>query len=291
MTLPPTRDTTCAMLNLLFALALNLTPAAPVAVPFQDQEQEEEEKVALPDPEEVKAAVEAFELAFKKGKSGERKQAIEEFGELNDPEVVAWLAKGLKDKDNLVRAASVEALRWQKNPKALDALHQSLKRDKTMKKVDALHEALIKAIGQHASSESIDFLTDGALADAPREVTIARIYSLGNIRDTKSVEELMGMMTKTGRASKRGGASQPLMKQFAISLEVLTAEDHGQDENAWAKWWRANKKTFEVSEKAQVLPPKVARLWNSYWTAKAGEHDGQNFRKKKKDKDEGTSED
>ncbi len=266
------------MLNLLFALNLTFSPlSAPVPVA-----QEEDIEVESPDPAQVKAAVESLEQAFKKGKSPERIQALEEHGEVEDPEVVKLVTKGLKDKDPMVQVAAVEALRWQKGPNALEALQAALKKDKSIKKVDALHEAVIKAIGQHANPKSIDVLMDKALSSNPREVTIARIYALGHIRDKESVESLIGLMQKTGRNSKTKGVNQPLMKQFAVSLEVLTGEGFGEKENEWASWWRENKKSFEVSEAPAVPGPKVARFWKKYWSKDSAANQSEETKGKKK---------
>ncbi len=247
------------MLNLILAATLFVAP------PLQDDTPPVDQPPA-PDPAQVEEAVAGLKEAFQKGKTTERLEALKKFGKVNDGEVIDWIAKGLKDKDTVVRTASIESLRWLKHPDALDALHTSLKKDKAIRKDDRLHEAMIKAIGQHGSPKSIEILTDNMLAEAPKQVHIARIYSLGNIRDKQSVEELMSMIKKTGRrAGKRGGGGQPLMGEFRNALKVLTGEDFGREEKAWADWWKANKKDFEMTPQPTGLTRKEQAVWNKYW--------------------------
>jgi len=246
------------MLNLVLAAGLLLAPL-----------QDPPEGPPPPDPELVEAALVDLEQAFKKGKAPERVAAIEKHAEVNDAEVVRWIGKGLEDKDDGVKAAAVEAFRWLPNEKALAALHDALLKDKELKKNDALYAALVKAIGQHGDPSSIDVLLDGATAAAPKEATIARIYSLGHIRDKRSVEELLDLMRKTGRLRGKnggGGGQQPLSKQFAVALHVLTGESFGEDEKAWMDWWKEHGKKFEVAEEAQGLDPKIKAHFDKYWS-------------------------
>ena len=251
------------MLNLLLACTLSFAPPTV----FVQQDPADETPDQGPDPALVEEAVRELESAFKKGKTPERVAAIQKYGEVNDHEVIVWIDKGLQDKDPLLKQAAIEALRWLPNPEALDCLHTSLRKDKKLKDVETLHVELIKAIGQHASPSSIESLMDNALADAPREVSIARVYSLGNIRDKQAVKALMDLMQRTGSRGRKGGGTQPLMKQFAVSLEMLTAQAHGQEEQAWIQWWRDNEKTFEVTKELGRVTPKTKALWTKYWAA------------------------
>lgn len=255
-------------------LHLLLTAGLWLGAPVQD----EPEGPPPPAPEVVEAAEEALETAFDDGQAPERIAAIEEHGGVHAPEVLRWLEKGLKDKDLGVKAAAVEALRWFPGDKALRALHKAYDKDKALREDEALCAAAITAIGQHASPSSIDVLLEDALAAVPAKVQVARIYALGHIRDKRSVEELLDLLMKTGRIrgpKGRGGATQPLMKEFATSLHVLTGEDFGNEEKAWQDWWKEHGKRFEVSEKPAGLEPKVARFWERYWSKAEEEAEGE----------------
>jgi len=275
------------MLNLI------LTAALVVSGPLQEPAED------APDPQLIEEAVKELKQAFTKGKTPERLEALKDYGAVNDAKVIDWIAKGLKARDTAVQSASIECLRWLEHPDALDCLHTSLAKDKKLKKDDALYEQLIKAVGQHHNPKSIDFLLDGALAQAAKKVQVARIYSLGNIRDKESVEALMDVMQRTASGGKKGRGKQPLMTEIDISLQMLTGEEFGRDEAAWLKWWRASKKEFEVSPKVGQVRPKVRKVWGKYWgLAKAdaagkkgrdgkdgedGEDGGEGRRKKKGD--------
>jgi len=253
------------VLGLILSLALCAPPAAAPPILRPQEAGDEVSDPEVPDPEVVEKALAALEEAFKKGKTSERRAAIEAHGEVADPRVLPFLEKGLKDKDNSLKAAALVALRWQELPGALDLLHRALAKDKALVKDDFLHESLIKAIGQHESPSSVEPLMDNALADHPKEVTVARIYALGRIRHVDALEGLMDLMQKTGKATRRKGSSQPLIKQFAVSLSVLTGEAFGDDEEAWTKWWRANRKGYEVSPELPRLSKNVDRIWRKTW--------------------------
>jgi hypothetical protein len=263
------------MLTFLVTAALLLAPAA------QDPAQKGDQP-PLPDPAQVEEAVNRLEEAFKKGKTAERLEALSKFGKVNDAEVIKWVSRGLRDKETTVCSASIEVLRMMKHPDALDALHKSFTKDKKIKKDDALHQAMIKAIGQHGNVESIDTLTDGALASVPRQVQVARIYSLGNIRDTESVEALMDLMQKTGRrgGKRGGGGGQPMMGEFRTSLRILTGQDFKSDVKAWSDWWKENERDFEITDKPVGLSKKEMSRWNKYWGVDQKD-------KKKTDKEKG----
>lgn len=266
------------MLSLILAAALYAAP------PLQDDTPPADRP---PDPAQIEEAVNGLEEAFKKGKTADRLEALAKYGKVCDGQVIEVIAKGLRDKETGVRTASIEALRWMKHPDALEALHQSFKKDRTIRKDDALHEAMIKAIGQHGSPESIDILTENLLADAPRQVHVARIYSLGNIRDKRSVEALMDVMQKTGRrAGKRGGGGQPLMGELRNALLMLTGEDL-KDEKAWTDWWKANEKTFEVTPEPTDVPKRVTAQWNRYWGLEQERKKDEDGERKKRRRGEG----
>lgn len=265
------------MLNLILAVTLLVAP------PLQDDTPPVDSPPG-PDPAEVEEAIANLEKAFRKGKTPDRLEALQKYGKVNDGEVIDWIARGLKDKEKTVRTASIESLRWLEHPDALDALHTSYKKDRTIKKDDQLHELMIKAIGQHGHVSSIEILTDNSLAEAPRKVHIARIYSLGNIRDAESVEVLMDYMQRTGRG-RRG--AQPLMNEFRNALRVLTGEDCGRDEKAWADWWKQNEKDFEMSAEPTGLSRKEQAVWNKYWGLEDDKKKEREKRRKKGGDDEG----
>ncbi|MBJ01520.1 MAG: hypothetical protein CMK00_01475 [Planctomycetes bacterium] len=230
----------------LCALALAEDPAVP--------------KPAEPDPARVEAAVEQLEKAFKKGDAIDKSLAIEENAEVFDEEVATLIAKGLKDKEQGVQLAAIEALRFFQHEEALDALHGTAKRDKKMRKQPELFAALIKAIGQHGNPDSIEILGDDLWSPADHSVIQARILSLGNIRSKESVEELMSMMRKAGWRKV-----QPFMENFRIALASLTGEDQGKSQPKWTGWWNDAKKTLEVREEAHSLPTGMQRKWDRFW--------------------------
>ena len=238
------------MLNLLIAASLVALPSV----------QDPEPQPSPPDPEVLEKALEELEQAFEEGEAADRIAAMEAHRKVLDPEVIAWIAKGLKDKDPKVQAAAIGTLRFQPHPEALKALHELYKRDKKLRKDDQLTAKLLKAIGQHGSPDSIDVLTDDVSENRTMGCVQARILGLGNIRSEESVEELMGLMKKAGRWK-----IQHVMEEFRLALCHLTGADRGESQEAWQAWWNDNKKTFEVAARPAVMPRQLQRRWDLYW--------------------------
>lgn len=232
---------------LLLTLAL-LSPA-------QDPE------VKPPDAARVERALKELSDAFsKKGDSELRMQAIILSSEVLHPEVIKWIAKGLKDKDPEVRGATIGSLRYMEHPDANDALVLALRRDKKLRKDPALYEALIKAVCQHADSKSFSLIADFKLNDETRDTIRARIYGIARFRTTDSVGELFDVMKRFGK-----GRVQPYMGDLSTALMVLTGVDHGRSQTAWTAWWNDNKRGLKVSDKLPKLPKKTLSSWSRYW--------------------------
>jgi hypothetical protein len=235
-----------------------------------------------PSEAEVAEATERLELAFQKGGSPERIEAIGAASDVLHADVVEWIDKGLRDKDPEVQAAAIETLRFMDFPAALEALHACYKRDRKLMKHEELSGALLKAIGQHGSKSSIEILGDDAFGSRNHKAIQARILGLGNIRDPESVEELMGLMKKVGRHK-----AQPYMGEFRLSLMVLTGVDQGKSVDLWIKWWNDAKRDLVVSEKAPKLPQKDQTRWDSYWGNERQYERDQRRRKRGDDGDGG----
>src|SRR5262245_49720661 len=114
-----------------------------------------------PPQEDVDFAVAALKQAFSsKGDADARTLAIDSFGGLAHPDVVAAVAKGLDDQDDGVRLQAVDTLGWVPLPEALKALHRLYKRDKALRENEVLFARLLQAIGRHGDRSSIEVLKD-----------------------------------------------------------------------------------------------------------------------------------
>lgn len=223
---------------------------------------DEEEPPSPPDPKLVAEAVLDLREAFEEGDSKARVEAIERRAVVPAPEVVEWIAKGLPlAKEPLVRAASLNALRWMEHPDALETLHRTYVKAKEFRKDPELHVVILKAIGQHGDASSIEHLADYSAKDTTGPVRKARIYGLGMVREKESVERLFELMRKIGPRH-----AQPQMDQFRLSLVILTGDDHGgTSQEKWQSWWKDAAKKFEVAEKPPELPAAMQRTWNDFW--------------------------
>jgi len=185
--------------------------------------------------------------------------------------VIHQLARALRVKDDKVRSYAVIALGWVPDENALRQLHRMYRREKHLgKENEALFAELLKAIGRHGDRRSIDVLSDKPFRYHTLESSRARIYGLGMIRSTQSVEELMKGMQLTGSAGPRGSRAfktdQPrAMPEFNVALAVLTGAVMGPNQQAWLTWWRDNKRGFKVSDERPPVPDDIKRTWERYW--------------------------
>ena len=233
------------------ALLLSLTLLSPA----QDPE------IKPPDPERVERAIEELSKAFSKKSDSEAKmQAIILSSEVLHPKVIEWIAKGLKDKDPEVRAATIESLRFMEHPDANDVLVTTLRRDKKLRKNPELYEALIKAVCQHADPKAFSLIADFKLNDETHATIRARIYGIARYRTPESVEELFDVMKRFGK-----NRAQPYMGELSTALMVLTGVDKGKSQVAWTKWWNDNKRGIEISPELPKLPKKTLASWSRYW--------------------------
>jgi hypothetical protein len=241
------------LLSLLFVCASALPQAKPVVPPV--------------DPARVKATVESVEHAFAKGDAEARCKAIQSASEVVDAAVIAAIARGFKEKDQLtVRTASVEALRKMQHPKAFDALYDLAKAAPTQKD-EAFYPLVLRALAQHGDKRAIPLLRDGALGAAAFKIDQTRIIGLANIRHKDSVEALIEMMNTLG--PQRIG---PFMDELSLALFVLTGAE-GQRLEDWQRWWNDNKKKLEIAPQMPELPKGKQMRWNTFWgIEKQGKH-------------------
>jgi len=213
-----------------------------------------------PDPAAVRTAVTELKAAFEQGKAPERVSAIEKSATLADKGVIEWIAKGLKDGDASVVAASIEALRHLQHADALAALLATYERDKKLPKDPELYLKLIKAIGQHADPAAMAKLADAGINTDPGPVIEGRILAIANVRSPAAVEALIGMMRTAGRQRVT-----PYMPTFRLALMRLTGDDAGGAQEAWMTWWNDHKKDLKVEPKAPLLPKEMQRRWDYFW--------------------------
>lgn len=211
------------------------------------------------DPSRVKAAVEALDKAFDKGTPEARLAAIDSARVVVDAAVIESLARGLERKDEgSVRAATIEALRTMRHPKAFEALFAFAKQP-TTRKDQKLYASVLRAAASHGDKRAIPLLRDGALGTASFQVDEARIFGLGNIRAPESVEALIGLMNTLGPHK-----IEPFMNELSIALMVLTGEQ-GQRYDDWQRWWNENKKKLAITPELPDLPRGRLLRWHQYW--------------------------
>jgi HEAT repeat protein len=250
--------------TLWFALFLAcLTWTAPV--PAQDGPAEDEQAAAAALEERATAATKALEAGLKSKDAAERRAAVLEVTGISHPVVARALGKAAGDKDSSVRVAAFDTLGTLGQEDALKELHRAAKKAKQMKDDPAALAALYRAIGRYGDKSSIEVLLDDPWLSMDNVAVKARIYALGNVRDTAAVE---GLLSLTNLARPLPGEDSPFMPHFRVALARLTGTDQSTNKSLWQKWWRDNKQGFKVPEQAVPMPAEMQAPWHEFWDAR-----------------------
>ena len=245
---------------MLIASAL-LALASVLSVPAHQEERATTER--------IDAAVAELEAAFKDGDSAARIAALRASVDALDKRVVALVAKGLNDKDREVALAACDTLGRMPHADSRKALEGFYKKEKpNLGKDEEGLVAVLKSIGRLGHPDGIATLTDDPFKATGYPVIQARFLGLGNIRSTKSLEELFSLLDKVGPNSL-----DRYMSDIRLALVRLTGEDRGDDSRQWQSWWQDNKKTFKVQPEPKPMPADMQTRWDAYWGIEAAPED------------------
>lgn len=223
--------------------------------------------------------------------------ALEMLGTIPSKLITKEVAKGLKIKKEPVQLAAIQALRYNTDPSALDALLKARK-EKTIHANVKTAEAYAYALGQKGDAKAIPALQDNLVGTSktPSQVLKAKVLALGHIRHKDSVEAILDY-EKTTIAGGRGGVRRKMRRESRGSLAVLTGTDQGDKLQAWQDWWYDQRKSFKMSEEeGELESPREQKTWNKLWLTpdekKAQEEEAAQEKadRRKKLKDEGGTE-
>jgi hypothetical protein len=226
-----------------------------------------------PSEDRVNAAVTDINAAFKAKKAEMKIAAIQANADVIDQKVVRAISNGLRDRDEGVRKAAMDALGWMKHKEGLKQLHRMYRRNKDLNKQEVLFAALLKAIGRHGDKSSITVLS----SDPFKRLTVAsgraRVLGLARIREQESLVTLMKGLRMAGTLPFDYVASaEPQYEQdFRAAFVVLTGIDQGVSQKAWEAWWQKNRRKFRVAKNWPEVPADVQEFWENYWEEPYGE--------------------
>ncbi|HEX5010755.1 MAG TPA: hypothetical protein VFY71_10155 [Planctomycetota bacterium] len=221
-------------------------------------------------PEQAAAAAKALEKGLAAAENGARIAALREAAAVDHDEVAKVAAKALIEKDEGVRIAAAETLGGMSCKESLTALHRGVEKKQNIEdsKVAA---ALFKAIGRHADVSSVPVLGADPFKNLDADVVRARIYSLGNIRSRKAVDELMKLMLL---GNPTPGQDSPYMPVVRVALVRLTGTDQTTNKDLWQAWWRENKDKFEVAAEPAAMPVDLQTQWDEFWGVRTAQPAG-----------------
>ena len=239
---------------MLTTLCLSLLPFLPVTTQEADAAAEAER--------EARVAASRADLAeaVKGGEAGPLLEVLTRAGRTADAEVVAGVAGLLKHRHGEVRLGALEALRFNADPAAADALLKAGK-DRKLLADPASAEAYYMALGQKADPRAVKLLAKGLTGtEGGDKVVRARILALGRIRTNEAVEELYGVLV-----SGAGRRAHPQMRELHLALTVLTGAEVESNRNAWQRWWNDHRRDLEVSAELPELERRTQKTWERAW--------------------------
>lgn len=215
---------------------------------------------AAPTRAQIDAALKDLAAGLASKEPADRTAALRRALLVPAPEVAAAATAALKDKSPDVQVAAMELLGTIRTPDGLKQLVR-IASDKALRKDARLFSTSLKAIGRYGDKSSISVLADSPWDNTDASVVRARIMSLGNIRDTASIEALMSMMNKGGPPI---GEDSPFMPDFRLALARLTGTDQTTNKSLWQSWWNKNK-GFKVPADPPALTSDLQTRWDEYW--------------------------
>jgi len=225
--------------------------------------------VSAQNTDEVKNTVDGLKEAFRSKDEAVIDAAIRKSGAVNDAKVSREIAKGLRNRSLAVREAAIDTLGHMDNATALKELQRLYFGDKALRKNPKLFALLLQSIGRHGDPGSIKVMVDSPFNRLTLESGTARLMGLGNIRDKKSVEELVKLSRKSsGKQRGSGVVSQwrgAFRQAFDDAIYILTGQDYGRGQEDLERWWRENRKDLKIEAERPKVPDEVSRRWAAYW--------------------------
>jgi len=235
-----------------------------------------------------------FQQQFASRKAGDRLEAVRGLKEYPNAEMVKLvIQRGFKDREEEVRQAAQDTLLSVKdNPDVCECLLELLAKDSQRKgnleTVLPLFRVLLASNLPDAEDGligMIDKLTNDKVPAAAENATLmlseiadgygkradpAEFAQLQRLTKFKAFKSEFGVRRAVVHAAMRYPTKEAVALVFSVLadehgemrgdivefLTQVTAEKHGNDTQAWLKWWQENEKTYEYPKKA---PPPLLR--------------------------------
>lgn len=237
------------------------TPLSPAAPALQKDGGKDDTAARAAREARAKEAVKALTEGLRAKDPSERRAALTDASEIVHPKVVKAMAKALEDRDADVATHAVVLFGTMDHPDALSALRKYARRaKKALAKDPERHMVLLRSVGLHEEDDQVDWLLDGVFSEKERLVRRARIFSAARARSMTALEGIFDALGKQDLRRLTG-----TKEELRTALVYLTGTDQGESLQAWVRWWRENRKGFELPEKAPKLSGRMLEMWGGFW--------------------------
>ena len=251
----------CALTTLLLAAATSPVPTAAPLPRLAAEETEAEAAARAALEARAKEAVKALSTGLRAKDPNERRAALTDASEVVHPKVVKAMVRALDDRDAGVSTHTVVLLGLMDLPESVSALRKHARRAKKALAMDpGRHVAVLRSIGMHEDQDQVLWLLDGVFVEKERSVRRARIFSAAR---TRTVETLEAIFDALGKQDLR--RTDDSRQDLRTALVYLTGTDQGESMRSWLRWWRENRKGFELPEKAPTLSGQMLDAWGRFW--------------------------
>jgi hypothetical protein len=227
-----------------------------------------------PDPElDPKIVVAKIEAALEQG-GMPAVETIKKYGVVPAKSVTSLVGDALRNKEELIRTAAIQALRYNPDKTAfVELLNQ--RGNKSILGNAKSAEQYYLSLGQHADKRALPYLIRDLGGRGRRDPVLrAKVLAIGRIKEWGSIDALIKFVLRGGRRSSARDSA-------FTSLTVLTGhKEHKGNAIAWARWWKANRRKFKFPDKEPELSKVQARIWTSTWAVPGSAKDAKKVRKK-----------
>jgi len=193
----------------------------------------------------------------------------EALGKTGDERALKPLERALRDDDNHVRVAAIEALSLLGNTQSAPGLLACLK-DKDHR----VRAAAVEALGRMGDVRIIDPISKSLLNDASWDVRKLSVEALGRVRDERVADLLCLALVDKDQDVRQTAANclGHLHDLRAIAALVLTLKDENSSVRQAAKAaLRQIDRQWEISDAAQKVIPELEAALNhkEYWVSQS----------------------
>ncbi|MCI0341800.1 MAG: HEAT repeat domain-containing protein [Planctomycetales bacterium] len=172
-----------------------------------------------------------------------RVMALELLRAHNEPKAHQVFLACLSDRDPMIRISALRGLAWQRVKPAVNAIMNVAKAAEKQAQQETerrVAQIAFLALAQIGDLRALPLFLESAWESRDKEVLTTKLFAIRYLRDARSVDHLLSLVTKAKRWEVEAYAWV-----IQTSLESLTGENFGKDLEGWRGWWKRSRDRFQ----------------------------------------------